>query len=166
MKILILAIYAAALLVACQSPKPEPETSSLADRARIMYADFEQGNIEAVVAGWDPAIVWNEAENFIYADGNPYIGSDAILKGVFGRIGEDWDGFRLEEATFHNVDSNAVLVMGRYRGLYKPTGVSLDAQFAHVWKFRDTLAISFQQYTDTFQAQEVARVPTAADMPD
>lgn len=40
--------------------------------------------------------VWNEAENFPYADGNPYVGSQAIVEGVFGRIVADWDYWALD----------------------------------------------------------------------
>jgi hypothetical protein len=35
----------------------------------------------------DPSIEWNEAENFIYADRNPYVGPQAVLEGVFTRLG-------------------------------------------------------------------------------
>jgi hypothetical protein len=38
-------------------------------------------------------VEWWEAENFIYDDGNPYIRPDAVLKGVFMRIGTEWEGF-------------------------------------------------------------------------
>ena len=36
-----------------------------------------------------------------------------------------------------------------YGGTYKATGKSFKAPFAHVWKFENGKAISFQQYTDT-----------------
>jgi uncharacterized protein len=45
------------------------------------------------LAAFDPEIEWWEAENFIYADGNPYVGPQAVLQGVFARIGTEWDGF-------------------------------------------------------------------------
>jgi hypothetical protein len=42
---------------------------------------------------FDPRIEWWQAENVLYADGNPQIGVDAILAGVFGPLGAEWNGF-------------------------------------------------------------------------
>ena len=146
----------------CLSCKPSAESAeqspapTQAEHIAKIYDAFAAGDVATVVAHMDPGIVWNEAEHFIYADGNPYRGPDAIVEGVFGRLGADFDNFRLEEKEFLNAGDHAVLVTGRYRGTYKATGKELDAQFAHLWKLKDTLAASFQQYTDTWQAQQVA----------
>ena len=101
-----------------------------------------------------PDIVWNEAENFPYADRNPYLGPEAILTGVFGRIGTDWEGFAPVPEEFLDA-GDTVVVLGRYRGTYKATGRTLDAQFVHVWRVEDGKAVAFQQYTDTLQAVRV-----------
>jgi hypothetical protein len=53
-------------------------------------------------------------------------------------------------------DMPTVLVEARYTGTYKQTGKKLDAQVCHVWKIRDGKVMSFQQYTDTAQLQDVA----------
>ena len=44
---------------------------------RGMYDAFAKGDIPTVVAALDPQVEWWEAENFIYDDGNPYVGPDA-----------------------------------------------------------------------------------------
>ena len=49
---------------------------------RGAYDAFERGDVPAVLASMAPNIEWNEAENFPYADGNPYIGPDAVVGGV------------------------------------------------------------------------------------
>ena len=49
---------------------------------RGLYDGFAAGNVPDVLARMSPAIIWNEAENFPYADGNPYVGPEAILNGV------------------------------------------------------------------------------------
>ena len=41
---------------------------------RGVYEAFGRGDIPAVLAQMDQSIEWNEAENFIYADRNPYVG--------------------------------------------------------------------------------------------
>jgi len=56
---------------------------------RGVYEAFGRGDIPAVLAQMDQSIEWNEAENFIYADRNPYVGPQAVLEGVFTRLGAE-----------------------------------------------------------------------------
>lgn len=56
-----------------------------------LYQAFAEGNIEAAMAPMSADIIWNEAEGFPYADRNPYEGPDAVLEGVFARIGAEWE---------------------------------------------------------------------------
>ncbi len=58
-----------------------------------VYDAFSKGDVPAVLGATSPNIVWNEAENFPYADKNPYVGPDAIVQGVFMRLATEWDGF-------------------------------------------------------------------------
>jgi len=125
---------------------------------RGLYAAFERGDIPAVLGMMSPDMEWNEAENFAYADGNPYRGPEAILGGVFARLGGEWDGFAAVPEEYLGA-GDTVVVLGRYRGTYKTTGRSLDAQMAHIWRVRGGKAVHFQQLTDTLQA---ARVMAAA----
>jgi len=121
------------------------------DLMKSLYEAFDRGDVPTVLAAMDPGIVWNEAENFPYADKNPYVGPNAVLEGVFARLGGEWDGFSvaLEEL----LDAgDTVVSLGRYGGAYKKTGTRIHAQFAHVWKLRGGKIVKFQQYTDTLQA--------------
>lgn len=128
------------------------------DLVRAIYAAFAVGDVPGVVSRMAPDMVWNEAENFPYADGNPYVGPDAILGGVFARLGGEWDGFAARPEEFLDA-GDAVIVLGRYGGTHRASGRTLDAQFAHVWRVAGGKAVSFQQYADTLQA---ARVTGAA----
>ena len=86
-----------------------------------MYAAFARGDIQAVLSALDPKVEWWEAENFIYADGNPYVGPDAVLMGVFARIGSDWEGFAV--APKEVLDAGDTIVgHGYYSGTYRKTG--------------------------------------------
>ncbi|MGE3304125.1 MAG: nuclear transport factor 2 family protein [Hyphomonadaceae bacterium] len=120
-----------------------------------LYEAFAAGDAGAVLAKMSPAIVWNEAENFPYADGNPYVGPEAVANGVFARIGADWEGFAITVENLLDA-GEAVVVQARYRGVFKATGKRLDAQAAHVWRLADGKVASFQQYVDTLQAARVA----------
>ena len=49
---------------------------------RGLYEAFARGDVEDVMGRMSPDIVWNEAENFPYSDGNPYVGPGAIAAGA------------------------------------------------------------------------------------
>ncbi|OPZ87158.1 MAG: hypothetical protein BWY76_00603 [bacterium ADurb.Bin429] len=51
--------------------------------------------------------------------------------------------------------SVTVVVRGRYRGIYRKNGKKLDAQFVQVFKLRNGIIISYQEYTDSYQYAEV-----------
>ena len=122
-----------------------------------MYDAFAKGDVPGVLAGLDEQIVWNEAENFPYADGNPYVGHNAVVNGVFARIGAEWEYWKLEDMSLSETGSDKVFATGRYNAKHKRTGKSINAQFVHVWTLKDGKAIQFQQYADTKQAAAAVR---------
>lgn len=149
-----LLIVSLALFGCATADRTVQRTSSNAQSVQALYDSFARGDIPGVLARFDPDIVWMEAENINYADRNPYRGPQAVLEGVFMRIGQDWEGFRV------NVDQvidggDTVAVLGRYKATNKSTGSPLDAQFVHVWWLRDGKIVKFQQYADTAQFARV-----------
>jgi steroid delta-isomerase-like uncharacterized protein len=114
-----------------------------------LYKAFGAGDIPNVLAVLDTNVVWNEAEGNAYADGNPYIGPDAVLNGVFGRVGADHEYFNLANIELHDMSNNQVLATLRYQAKLKKNGVIFDAQVAHLWTLKDGKVIAFQQYVDT-----------------
>jgi hypothetical protein len=116
-----------------------------------LYAAFARGDAPAVLGAMDSGIVWNEAENFPYADRNPYVGPGAVAEGIFMRIAAEWDGFQVIPGEILDA-GDTVVVLGRYRGVYKATRKALDAQLVHVWRLKDGKITAFQQYADTAQA--------------
>ena len=126
-----------------------------------LYSAFARGDIAAVLAALDPQVEWNEAENVLYADGNPYIGPQAVLAGVFARIGGEWDNFSATPEQIIGQD-DTVISRGRYRGTYKATGIAVNAQFVHVFIYKDGKVAKFQQYTDTAQMRDATGRGSAA----
>jgi ketosteroid isomerase-like protein len=126
-----------------------------ADVIKGLYKAFATGDVPTVLGGFDAKIEWNEAEGFLYADGNPYIGPQAVAEGVFQRIAADIDQFSVAAASFID-GGDAVVVEGRYKGTMKATSTPVDAQFAHVWHLRNGKVVRFQQYTDTAQWKAAA----------
>lgn len=131
-----------------------PENVSTIDN---IYKAFSAGDIPTVLAGMDANIVWNEAEGNDYADGNPYIGPDAVLKGVFERVGAEHEYFNLVNIQLHDMSNNQVLATLRYNGKLKKNGATFDTQVAHLWTLKNGKAIGFQQYVDTKQLAEARR---------
>lgn len=120
-----------------------------------LYQAFANGDIPAALATMDSKIVWNEAEGNALAAGNPYIGPDAVLNGVFAKLPVDFDGFNLKEIKLHEMSNNQVLATLRYNATSKHNGKKLDAQAAHLWTVKDGKIIAFQQYVDTKQLDEM-----------
>jgi uncharacterized protein len=114
-----------------------------------LYAAFAVGDVPTVLAGLDEKVVWNEAEGNMYADGNPYMGPQAVLNGVFARIGADYEYFNLVNIELHEMFNNQVLATLRYQAKLKNNGATYDAQVAHFWTLKNGKAIAFQQYLDT-----------------
>ena len=122
-----------------------------------LYAAFGRGDVPAIIGALDAEIEWWEAENFIYADKNPYRGPQSVLMGVFGRIMADWDGFTVTPEEVLDA-GDTVVGRGYYAGKNRKTGRAVKAQFAHVFKIRDGKVVKFQQYTDTAQFREAVAV--------
>lgn len=114
-----------------------------------LYKAFAAGDVPSVLGGMDVNIVWNEAEGNTYADGNPYVGPDAVLNGVFARVIGDHEYFTLNDINLHEMSNNQVLATLRYDAKNKVTGKTYNAQVAHLWTLKDGKAIAFQQYVDT-----------------
>ena len=117
---------------------------------RGIYDGFAAGEVAAVLGAMSPDIVWNEAENFPYADGNPYVGPQAIAEGVFARCIGEWDGFAVTVEEILDA-GDTIVALGRYGGSCKATGKAMNPQLAHVWRVADGEAVAFQQYVDTLQ---------------
>ena len=134
-----------------------PVKQTNVDIVKGMYADFSTGNIPGVLAALDPKAEWNEAENFIYWEGKPFVGPDAIVNGVFAKIGAEWEYWKIENLKLYNMDNGMVLATGRYQAKYNKNSAVIDAQVAHVWTLKDGKVITFQQYTDTKQVSEAIK---------
>jgi ketosteroid isomerase-like protein len=117
------------------------------------YQMYARKDIPATMQLLDPQVEMHPAENFIYATGHPYVGPDEIRNSIFTRIDEEWDGFT---ATTEEIlgAGEVVIARGRYRGTYKITGTIINAEFVHVFRFKNGKISVWQSYTDTAQFKE------------
>ncbi|QND68866.1 nuclear transport factor 2 family protein [Mesorhizobium loti] len=110
------------------------------------YAGSDAKDLAAMMAPVTDKTAWIEMAGFPYA--GTYVGPDAIISGVFKRIGEDWDGYALKLERLIDGDTTIVGI-GTYSGIYKKTGKAMSARVVHVWDMEDGKAVRFEQFTDT-----------------
>ena len=124
------------------------------DAVQSIYDAFAKGDVPGVIGSLSPEIVWTEAEGFPY--GGDYSGPAAVLEGVFMRIGTEWDGFTVVPRELID-GGDTVVALGQYSGTYNATGKRFQAEFAHVWKWRDGKVIRFVQYVDTLLVHQAVQ---------
>ena len=119
------------------------------DTVRKIYRDFAAGNAAAILDVFADDVEFRLAEHHPYrGSGGAWHGKQEIAKEFFAVAGPEWQSWTIGvEQTVEAPD--AVIVEGRYTGLYKPTGRRMDIQVCHVWRFRGERVASFHQYVDT-----------------
>jgi ketosteroid isomerase-like protein len=125
------------------------------DTVLKIYRDFAAGNAAAILAAFADDVEFKLAENHPYRGTEaPLHGKQAVAERFFAVAGPEWDGWKIGvERTVEAVD--AVVVEGRYTGVYKPSGRRMDAEVCHVWRFRGGRVASFHQYVDTAALRHV-----------
>ena len=127
------------------------------DNVRLLknlYDAFGRGDVPTVLGAMSPDIKWHQAESNPYQpSGAAWTGPDAVLN-LFMKLGSEWDGFSVHPKSFHGT-GDSVIVEGRYSGMFKATGKSMDTQMCHVWDVKDGKITRFQQYVDTAKLHDV-----------
>jgi ketosteroid isomerase-like protein len=113
------------------------------------YSYFATGNVEGVLALFDPAIEWHECKGMPFVkDDGIYIGHQAIVTNVFMNLPVYFDGFNIAVNEIFGTDDKVVMA-GYYQGTNKATGNSFKANATHVWTVKNGKATHFFQAADT-----------------
>lgn len=118
-----------------------------------LYASFAKGDVPAVLALMDPKIEWTMAEGWPLYSGT-LVGPQAIVDGVFMRLGEIGDNFSLN-ITQLVAEGDTVVVLGTYSWNRKGSGEPAEVKMAHVWTFDSGKLTRFQQHVDTAKARSL-----------
>ena len=118
-----------------------------------LYSSIGTGDVPTALGLMDEKIIWNEAESNSLADGNPYIGPEAIVAGVFTRLGDMYKSFAIKVVELHDMSNDQVFATLRYEITAK-TGQFYDVQAAHHWTLKGGKIVQFQQYVDTKKLAE------------
>ena len=117
---------------------------------RRVYDGFDRGDIGPLLAALDPDVEWNEAEHVTFWRGTAFHGADAIVEGLFARIGPTFGRTWAVHVDRLLACGDTVIMQGRYHGTARATGRELSPQVAHIWDLVGDKIVRFQQYTDTW----------------
>jgi ketosteroid isomerase-like protein len=117
------------------------------------YASFATGDVPAALGVMADDIQWTEADGFPLA--GTYVGPQAVLEGVFMRLGEIGDDFAAVPEQFV-ADGDTVVALGSYRWNHKRSGEPADVKMVHVWTLKGGKVVAFQQHVDTVRVRELS----------
>jgi len=119
------------------------------DLVKQGYSNFATGNVEAVLANFDPAIEWHECKGMPFVKGDGiYKGQEAVVNNVFMNLPVYFDGFNIVINQLFG-DGDKVVMVGYYQGTNKATGNSFKANATHVWTIKDGKFVHLFQAVDT-----------------
>jgi hypothetical protein len=121
------------------------------DTVEKVYRGLSAGDVPTVLGLLDDNVEWTEATGFPYA--GTYRGPQAVLEGVFARIGGEWDGYKVEPSQLVT-EGHEVVSLGTYSGTYKATGKSFSARFAHAFTVKDGKSVRFEQVVDSAEVNK------------
>ena len=124
---------------------------------RATYEGSSEENGRNLLAALAHDAEWTEAEGFPYA--GTYVGPEAIIAGVFARLGSEWTGYRAEVHTLLE-DGDRVAAFGVYSGTYNATGKSMRAAFAHLYRVKDGKIATMTQYVDSAMVRKALTLDT------
>ena len=118
-----------------------------------LYECFGVGDVPAVLGAMADDIRWTEANGYPLA--GTFVGPQAVLDGVFMRLGEIGDHYSVVPEQ-HVAEGDTVVTLGTYTWKHKETGVPASVKMAHVWDIRDGKVVGFQQHVDTVKVRELS----------
>jgi len=134
----------------------DPEATGRIGVVSSFYESLGKGDVPGVLGLLDPQVQWTEAERFPYYSGT-WVGPQAVLDNLLKRVAADWTDFAATPRDYL-VEGTKVVSLGTYSGVYKRTGKSMRADFAHVWTVENGKITRFVMYTDTAKLLEALAV--------
>ena len=118
---------------------------------RRVYAEWRRGNFSFKVDLYSPDLEWGWSPEFpglagVYHD--PAERSERLHEWL-----SPWEHWRVEPEDYI-AHGDHVVVLARYQGRGKGSGVDVDVQGAHVWTFRDGKAVRLEIFADRAKALE------------
>ncbi|HMS75782.1 enoyl-CoA hydratase-related protein [Gordonia sp. (in: high G+C Gram-positive bacteria)] len=133
--------------------------------AQTLYTALAGGDADRVRDLLDTEFVGRTAPGLPLGLGGTYHGPDDMIGNFWWRLGRTFRA-RAEPESFDLLPDNRLQVCGTYRGICRPTGRELNAEFIHILTFAESGKITrLRQLTDTaiwcdaFDGGEVTTFP-------
>ena len=120
---------------------------------RTVYAEWSEGNFRPVTDVYGADMEWGWSEEFPGLGGvvlEPDAKSERLVRWL-----SSWEDWRVEPEDFV-ASGEHVVVLCRYTGRGKDSGVEVDTRGAHLWTFREGRAIRLEVFSSRERALEAA----------
>lgn len=115
---------------------------------QAVFVSHKSRDTPGLVDLLDPDVQWHTAQGHPYAGNGPWHGPREVVEHVVNPVNNDWDNYQTRVDELIDAGDKVVMI-GRYTGVHKATGRTLDAPVCTIYRVRDGLITSFEQYTDT-----------------
>lgn len=123
------------------------------EAVRELFANFNRGDFDAALAKLDPEVDWGEPPDMPDA-GGAYRGREGVVA-EFGRFMSAWDSLRVDLEEVEEVGGR-VVVLTRWLGRSKGTGIEVDQHVAQVYELRDGRVVRVRQFRTLDEARTAA----------
>jgi uncharacterized protein len=120
---------------------------------RPVYEEWGRGNFSPRFEVYAPDMEWGWSAEFPDQAGvarDPELRSERLRRWL-----DSWEGWRVEAEEYISA-GEFVVVLCRYTGRGKGSGVDVDVQGAHVWKMRDGKVVRLEIFSNREKALEAA----------
>jgi uncharacterized protein len=124
-----------------------------ADALKPVYEEWGQGNFRPRFEVYARDMEWGYSEEFLEIAGVSAESGDTSDR--LRRWLSSWRDWRVIAEDFLT-SGDTVVVMARYTGVGRGSGLPLDVEGAHVWTFRDGEAVRLEIFADRARALESA----------
>ena len=126
---------------------------SNADIVRELFGDFGRGDFDAALAKLDPEVDWGEPPDMPETVG-AYSGREGVVA-EFGRFMSAWAELQVDLEQVEQAGER-VVVLTRWRGRSKGTGIEVDQRVAQTYELRDGLVVRVRQFRELRDARNAA----------
>jgi uncharacterized protein len=120
---------------------------------RSVYAEWSEGNFRPVTDVYGADLEWGWSDEFPDLEG--VVRESAARSERLVRWLSSWEEWRVEPEDFI-ASGEHVVVLCRYTGRGKGSGVDVDTHGAHLWTFREGKAIRLEVFSSRERALEAA----------
>ncbi|MGH2876023.1 MAG: enoyl-CoA hydratase-related protein, partial [Trebonia sp.] len=128
----------------------ESITSAAAVRDQVvsLYGALAVGDRAAIESVLTEDFVGRLTSGLPGGIGGVHVGPEAMIRDGWFAIGARWR-VRAEPTSFAATDDGRLQVQGAYRGTGRSSGIAFEADFVHLWSFRDGRITGLVQVTDS-----------------